>query len=156
MTPPLSYDTRTVHPSVVESAWLTHPSMLSVSGPEANPTYRDPADYLFGDPQRIFCSSGCVRTWLERTGRAEGYVMDLTTLWRLASALMRWSAWHLHRSLAVGGAAIAAQCRGWSPFDHGHLHGGRHRSRPTERATAPQELARRRLGRQGVQFVELH
>ena len=37
--------------SVVESARLTHPSVLSVSGTEANPTYRDPADYLFGDPR---------------------------------------------------------------------------------------------------------
>jgi len=43
------YDTRTVHPSVVESARLTHPSVLSASGPDASPAYRDPADYLFGD-----------------------------------------------------------------------------------------------------------
>ena len=42
------YDTRTVHPSVVESARLTHPSVLSASGPEANPAYRDPTDLLFG------------------------------------------------------------------------------------------------------------
>jgi hypothetical protein len=34
--------------------------------------------------QRIFCSPDCVQDWLTRTGRAEGYVMDLPTLWRLA------------------------------------------------------------------------
>lgn len=37
--------------------------------------------------QRIFCSEACVDDWLERTGNARGYVMDLATLWRLAS---RW------------------------------------------------------------------
>ena len=37
--------------------------------------------------QRIFCSEACVDDWLERTGDARGYVMDLPTLWRLAS---RW------------------------------------------------------------------
>jgi hypothetical protein len=37
--------------------------------------------------QRIFCSGGCVSDWLERTGYSRGYVMDLSTLWRLAS---RW------------------------------------------------------------------
>jgi len=35
--------------------------------------------------QRIFCSEGCVVDWLGRTGRRRGYVMDLPTLWRLAS-----------------------------------------------------------------------
>lgn len=35
--------------------------------------------------QRIFCHRGCVDAWLERTANVEGYVMDLTTLWRLAS-----------------------------------------------------------------------
>jgi Alkylmercury lyase len=34
--------------------------------------------------QRIFCSAMCVDDWLERTGHARGYVMDLATLWRLA------------------------------------------------------------------------
>ncbi len=37
--------------------------------------------------QRIFCSEDHVDAWLERTGNARGYVMDLATLWRLAS---RW------------------------------------------------------------------
>lgn len=34
--------------------------------------------------QRIFCSTECVDDWLARTGNVRGYVMDLTTLWRLA------------------------------------------------------------------------
>lgn len=34
--------------------------------------------------QRIFCGEDCLQTWLERTGRERGYVMDLNTLWRLA------------------------------------------------------------------------
>lgn len=35
--------------------------------------------------QRIFCSEQCVTDWLARTGNQRGYVMDLPTLWRLAS-----------------------------------------------------------------------
>ena len=35
--------------------------------------------------QRLFCSSRCVDDWLERTGLARGYEMDLATLWRLAA-----------------------------------------------------------------------
>ncbi len=35
--------------------------------------------------QRLFCGRGCVADWLARTGRDEGYVMDLATLWRLAA-----------------------------------------------------------------------
>jgi len=35
--------------------------------------------------QRLFCSERCVQAWLASTGHARGYVMDLTTLWRLAS-----------------------------------------------------------------------
>jgi len=35
--------------------------------------------------QRIFCSRDCVNAWLRRTGRDEGYVMDLSTLWSLAA-----------------------------------------------------------------------
>lgn len=34
--------------------------------------------------QRLFCSTDCVDAWLATTGNARGYVMDLTTLWRLA------------------------------------------------------------------------
>ena len=39
--------------------------------------------------QRLFCSQGCVRAWLARTGHTPGYVMDLATLWRLASGWYR-------------------------------------------------------------------
>jgi Alkylmercury lyase len=35
--------------------------------------------------QRLFCSERCVDTWCRRTGSERGYVMDLRTLWRLAS-----------------------------------------------------------------------
>lgn len=35
--------------------------------------------------QLIFCSEGCVNDWLDRTGNERGFVMSLTTLWRLAS-----------------------------------------------------------------------
>ncbi|MGY1672595.1 organomercurial lyase [Geodermatophilus sp. SYSU D00710] len=35
--------------------------------------------------QRLFCSPGCVDTWLARTGEPRGYTMDLATLWRLAA-----------------------------------------------------------------------
>ena len=37
--------------------------------------------------QRIFCSEECVHTWLAKTGQNLGYIMDLATLWHLAS---RW------------------------------------------------------------------
>ena len=35
--------------------------------------------------QRLFCSKDCVQDWLASTGYAHGYIMDLATLWRLAS-----------------------------------------------------------------------
>jgi len=35
--------------------------------------------------QRLFCHERCVDVWLESTGHARGYVMDLPTLWRLAA-----------------------------------------------------------------------
>lgn len=35
--------------------------------------------------QQLFCDDRCIDTWLERTGRTEGYRMDLARLWRLAS-----------------------------------------------------------------------
>ena len=35
--------------------------------------------------QRLFCSKDCVQDWLASTGHAHGYIMDLATLWRLAS-----------------------------------------------------------------------
>jgi Alkylmercury lyase len=44
--------------------------------------------------QRIFCSEACVATWLHRSGHQRGSVMDLSTLWRLASG---WYAGRLER-----------------------------------------------------------
>jgi Alkylmercury lyase len=35
--------------------------------------------------QRIFCDESCVDRWLADSGGSRGYVMDLPTLWRLAS-----------------------------------------------------------------------
>jgi len=35
--------------------------------------------------QRVFCSGDCVDAWCRETGSRRGYVMDLRTLWRLAS-----------------------------------------------------------------------
>lgn len=35
--------------------------------------------------QRLFCSEDCVQAWLASAGNARGYIMDLATLWRLAS-----------------------------------------------------------------------
>ncbi len=35
--------------------------------------------------QRIFCSDSCVTAWLNESGQTRGYVMNLPTLWRLAS-----------------------------------------------------------------------
>ncbi|MCB9424844.1 MAG: hypothetical protein H6527_07175 [Actinobacteria bacterium] len=58
------------------------------------PLYRwhlTPVAYMWDDVvhtcgnQRIFCSEACVDAWLDRTGQQRGYVMDLPTLWRLAS-----------------------------------------------------------------------
>lgn len=50
-----------------------------------------PAGHMWDDVvhtcanQRIFCSPGCVDDWLVSTQSLRGYVMDLDTLWRLAS-----------------------------------------------------------------------
>ena len=35
--------------------------------------------------QRVFCEEACVAAWLAATGNPRGYVMDLSTLWRLAA-----------------------------------------------------------------------
>jgi hypothetical protein len=62
--------------------------------------FQVPASHMWDDVvftcgnQRIFCSEACVTAWLERTGRPRGYVMDLPTLWRLASG---WYAGRLDR-----------------------------------------------------------
>ena len=44
--------------------------------------------------QRLFCGESCVDSWLAATGQDRGYVMDLATLWRLASG---WYAGRLER-----------------------------------------------------------
>jgi hypothetical protein len=44
--------------------------------------------------QRIFCREACVDAWLARAAHDRGYVMDLTTLWRLAQG---WYAGRLDR-----------------------------------------------------------
>jgi hypothetical protein len=59
-----------------------------------------PASHMWDDVvhtcgnQRIFCSQKCVTTWLQQAGAQRGYVMDLATLWRLASG---WYAGRLER-----------------------------------------------------------
>jgi hypothetical protein len=47
--------------------------------------------------QRIFCSPDCVDDWLGQLGEQPGYIMDLATLWRLASG---WYAGRLDRGYA--------------------------------------------------------
>jgi hypothetical protein len=55
--------------------------------------------------QRLFCSTRCVGTWLERTGNARGYVMDLATLWRLARG---WYAGRMERGYRRRDPSLAA------------------------------------------------
>ena len=55
--------------------------------------------------QRIFCSEACVTTWLDRSGRHRGYLMDLPTLWRLASG---WYAGRLERGYVRREPSVAA------------------------------------------------
>jgi len=44
----------------------------------------DDVVYTCGN-QRIFCSEACVAIWLNESGHQRGSVLDLRTLWRLAS-----------------------------------------------------------------------
>jgi len=44
--------------------------------------------------QLLFCGDKCIDAWLERTGSAEGYRMDLDVLWRFAAG---WYAGRLDR-----------------------------------------------------------
>ena len=74
----------------------THPHAWSV-GTDAPPQgdqvahFLVPAAEMWNDVvhtcgnQRIFCSRECVQRWLSRTGNTEGCIMDIPTLWRLAS-----------------------------------------------------------------------
>ena len=56
--------------------------------------------------QRIFCSEDCVTSWLDRSGNQRGYVMDLPTLWRLASG---WYTGRLERGYARREPSAAAE-----------------------------------------------
>jgi Alkylmercury lyase len=74
-----------------------HAWTVSRQHPPTEPTdeqvahFRVPAARMWDDVvhtcshQRIFCSTVCVDRWLADTGQPRGYVMDLTTLWRLAA-----------------------------------------------------------------------
>lgn len=70
-----------------------------------------PASHMWDDVvrtcgnQRIFCSEQCVTTWLDRSGHQRGYVMDLPTLWRLASG---WYAGRFERGYARREPSAAA------------------------------------------------
>jgi Alkylmercury lyase len=55
--------------------------------------------------QRIFCSVGCVDDWVSHTRVERGYVMDLATLWRLAS---HWYDGRLQRGYTRRDPAAAA------------------------------------------------
>jgi hypothetical protein len=69
-----------------------------------------PAEHMWMDVvhtcrnQRIFCSPACVEAWLASAGAAEGYVMDLTTLWRLAE---HWYDGRLERAYQRRDPAVA-------------------------------------------------
>ena len=71
-----------------------------------------PASHMWDDVvhtcahQRIFCSEGCVTTWLDRQALKRGYVMDLPTLWRLASG---WYAGRLERGYVRREPSAAAE-----------------------------------------------
>jgi hypothetical protein len=54
----------------------------------------------------LFCSADCVARWLERSGNERGYVMDLATLWRLAS---QWYAGRLDYGYARRDPGAAAE-----------------------------------------------
>lgn len=56
--------------------------------------------------QRIFCSVACVERWHATTGDEPGYVMDLATLWRLAS---RWYEGRLEESYERREPALARE-----------------------------------------------
>ena len=56
--------------------------------------------------QRIFCSASCVHDWLARTGNDLGYIMSLTTLWRLAS---HWYEGRLDRGYVRREPAVAGE-----------------------------------------------
>ncbi|MDF2265237.1 organomercurial lyase [Streptomyces coacervatus] len=68
----------------------------------------DDVVHTYGN-QRLFCSTGCVDTWLQRTGQQRGYVMDLPTLWCLARDWYtgRLEPGYTHRDPVAAGAYFA-------------------------------------------------
>ena len=56
--------------------------------------------------QRIFCDETCIDAWLDASGNDRGYVMDLATLWRLAS---RWYEGRLDRGYQRRDPTTAAE-----------------------------------------------
>jgi hypothetical protein len=56
--------------------------------------------------QRLFCSEDCVSAWLDQAGSQRGYVLDLSTLWRLAA---HWYDGRLDRGYVRREPAQAAQ-----------------------------------------------
>lgn len=56
--------------------------------------------------QRIFCDQSCIDGWLQASGNQRGYVMDLATLWRLAS---RWYEGRLDRGYQRRDPVTAAE-----------------------------------------------
>lgn len=69
--------------------------------------------------QRLFCSVGCVDRWLARERHERGYVMDLATLWRLAS---RWYEGRLEPGYQRRDPAAAADYLRWAGL-HGPFWG---------------------------------
>ena len=65
----------------------------------------DDVVYTCGN-QRIFCSEPCVSSWLEQSGRPRGYLMNLPSLWRLASG---WYAGRLERGYVRREPSAAAE-----------------------------------------------
>lgn len=55
--------------------------------------------------QSIFCSEECVHDWLGKTDQSLGYIMDLSTLWNLAS---QWYAGRLEYGYVRRDPAVAA------------------------------------------------
>jgi hypothetical protein len=56
--------------------------------------------------QRLFCGLPCAERWLATTGNERGYVMDLPTLWRLASG---WYAGRLEEGYVRREPALARE-----------------------------------------------
>jgi hypothetical protein len=91
-----------------------HAWNVSRSAPPEGPQvahFLTPAVWIWDDVvhtcanQRIFCGEACVEAWLAAEGETRGYVMDLATLWRLAS---RWYEGRLDRGYVRRDPSAAA------------------------------------------------